>query len=308
MIISKAPYRICIAGGGSDLPEFYENNGGKWISASIDKYITTVIHQGYTDRLILKYSNKIEKVSSIDEVEHPIIKEILFEMSPIPNGTEIVFFSDLQSSSGMGSSGAFSVSLIAALSDFLSRDMDIYEIAEMAYRIERDNLGRKCGKQDPYASVYGGMNLFECDELGIVSAQELSSSFLKNSLFLIPSGILRSSSKVIQNYDMSHIRNKMEAVNETLDLIASENINLFACHVNHDWELKRGSKGVTNDMIDDKIKKIRYIAKAAKISGAGGGGYILAVVDPKDAHEFLEANRDAIQIKIGREGVKTWKL
>ena len=139
MIIVKAPLRISIGGGGTDLPSYYEQFESTFISAAIDKYIYISVHPIFIDDLIIKYS-ELERVMKVDDVRHPIVREAL-KMTGVDKAIEISSFADIPSGTGLGSSGTFTVSLLKALYTYRNRPHTPASLAEDACRIEIEKIG-----------------------------------------------------------------------------------------------------------------------------------------------------------------------
>src|SRR5690348_10902843 len=145
MIITRSPLRISLGGGGTDLPSYYKEHSGFVISAAIDKYVYITLHTTFVDYLIVKYS-KMEKVSNIDDIQHPIIREALRSVSVQPGYLEITSMSDIPAGSGLGSSGSFGTALLYALYTLKQKMVTKKELAEHACHIEIDVLGEPIGK------------------------------------------------------------------------------------------------------------------------------------------------------------------
>ena len=156
MILSKTPFRISFAGGGSDLPEFYRRRTGTVVSTTIDKSMYIAIHPYFHDKIRIKYS-RTEDVSEIAEIEHPLVRECL-RMLNIGCGMEIASFADVPAGTGMGSSSAFTVGLLHALHALAGRSVGPERLAEAACRVEIERVAEPIGKQDQYATAYGGLN------------------------------------------------------------------------------------------------------------------------------------------------------
>src|SRR4030043_585108 len=157
MIITRTPFRVSFAGGGTDLKEFYSQNGyGAVVSAAINKYMYIVIHPYFHDKIRLKYS-KTEDVKNIHEIEHPIIRECLKKVE-IESGIEIASFADVPAGTGLGSSSSFTVGLLNALYAYKGKVVSKERLANEACDIEIERLGEPIGKQDQYASAYGNIN------------------------------------------------------------------------------------------------------------------------------------------------------
>src|SRR6188472_277342 len=160
MIITRSPLRISLGGGGTDLPSYYRNHGGFLIAAAIDKYIYITVHRRFVDGFLLKYSH-LEEVSSIDEIEHPIIREALKLAGVSERNLEIASMADIPAGTGLGSSGSFTTALLKALHALRKNLVHPSELAEQACCIEMEKLREPIGKQDQYISAYGGITCFE---------------------------------------------------------------------------------------------------------------------------------------------------
>ena len=174
MIITRTPLRISIAGGGTDLPSYYRRFGGELISAAVNKYIYVGINHTFSPGYQVKYS-KFEHVDTIDEVQHPIVRESL-RRHAIPPSVEIISLADIPAGTGLGSSGTFSVGLLRAL--YASKRMHVTaeQVAQEACHIEIDLLRHPIGKQDQYIASYGGVTCFEFrpdDSVKIIAARDL---------------------------------------------------------------------------------------------------------------------------------------
>ena len=157
MIITRAPLRISLGGGGTDLPSYYREHSGFVISAAIDKYVYITLHETFSQELLIKYS-QMELVESVDQIKHPIVREALrlADVGPQPY-LEIVSMSDIPAGTGLGSSGSFTVALLRALHAWKKNLIPSQELAEQACRIEIDLLHEPVGKQDQYIASFGGI-------------------------------------------------------------------------------------------------------------------------------------------------------
>ena len=172
MIITRSPLRITLGGGGTDLPSYYLQHEGFLIAAAIDRYIYITIHQTFIDELIVKYS-KLEKVMTLDELEHPIVREALKLVGQSPTGLEITSMADIPAGTGLGSSGSFTTALLKALHALKRNLIHPRELAEQACHIEIDLLKEPIGKQDQYIAAYGGVTCFHFRKDGSVDAAPL---------------------------------------------------------------------------------------------------------------------------------------
>jgi D-glycero-alpha-D-manno-heptose-7-phosphate kinase len=156
MIICRSPLRVSLGGGGTDLPSYYRDHGGFVIAAAIDKYVFITLHETFQKQIIVKYS-KLEKVDTVEEIQHPIVREAVKLVPPTPQHIEITSMSDIPAGTGLGSSGSFTTALLRSLHAWKRDCVDPRELAEQACHIEMDLLGEPVGKQDQYIASYGGL-------------------------------------------------------------------------------------------------------------------------------------------------------
>ena len=160
MIITRSPLRISLGGGGTDLPSYYERHEGFLIAAAIDKYIYLTLHQTFVPELIIKYS-RMERVRSMEEVQHPIIQQALRLLHIDGPYLELTSMADIPAGTGLGSSGSFTTALLKALHTYKKNLVHPQELAEQACHIEIDLLREPIGKQDAYIAAYGGITCFQ---------------------------------------------------------------------------------------------------------------------------------------------------
>src|SRR5260370_4186710 len=159
MIIARSPLRITLGGGGTDLPSYYLRNGGFLIAAAIDKYVYITIHETFIQEIIIKYS-KLERVTDIAQVEHPIVREALRLVGITAMNIEITSMADIPSGTGLGSSGSFTTALLKALHAYKKNLVHPSDLAEQACEVEIGRLREPIGKQDQYIAAYGGLTCF----------------------------------------------------------------------------------------------------------------------------------------------------
>ena len=174
MIITRAPLRITLGGGGTDLPSYYEQFGGFVLSAAISKYIFISVNRTFTPDYFLKYS-ALERVERVEQIEHPIIREVLLAHDIGPS-VELVSMADIPSGTGLGSSGAFTVGLLHAVYAFLRDHVTAGDLADEACAIEIDRLCRAVGRQDQYVAAFGGVKCFDFKPDGQVAVSPLAMS------------------------------------------------------------------------------------------------------------------------------------
>src|SRR6266487_3973433 len=160
MIITRSPLRISLGGGGTDLPSYYREHSGFVVAAAIDKYVYITLHQTFVEDLIIKYSN-MERVRSVDEVQHPLIREALRSAGVGAPHLEITSMADMPAGTGLGSSGSFTTALLKALHTLKKNLIHPRELAEEACHIEIDLLKESIGKQDQYIAAFGGVTCFQ---------------------------------------------------------------------------------------------------------------------------------------------------
>src|SRR2546426_8336400 len=173
MIITRSPLRMPLGGGGTELPSYYRQHGGFLIAAAIDKYVYVTIMRPFVEGIFLKYS-KLEHVETLDEVQHPIIREAIRLLGFKTPQIEITTLADIPAGTGLGSSGSFSTALLKALYAHRRRLLHPNELAELACHIEIDRLGEPVGKQDQYIAAYGGITQFTFGRDDSVTAKPLA--------------------------------------------------------------------------------------------------------------------------------------
>lgn len=291
MIITRAPFRIPLGGGGTDLPSYYEKFGGKLISIAIDKYVSATLNRPITDNLIrLKYSQS-ETIDSVNQIQHPLIKEAL-KLTGVNSSVELSFIADIPAGTGMGSSGSFLVSMLKALHVFKKEEATANQIAEEACLIEIDKLKDPVGKQDQYMAAFGGITQLIIDKKGYVEvihpkiARETLED-LENSLLLFFTGIHRSSSEVLSSQNnaaqkgdktvLESLHFIKEIGEEIVKALKKGDIKGFGKLLNTHWEykLKLSNKVSSNNINSWYQMGIDAGALGGKLIGAGGGGFLL---------------------------------
>ena len=202
MIITRSPLRISLGGGGTDLPSYYEEHSGFLIAAAIDKYVYITLHRTFVQELIVKYS-KLERVKSVDDVEHPIIREALKLVGVDAPYLEISSLADIPAGTGLGSSGSFTTALLKALHSWRMNLVHPAQLAEQACDIEINRLGEPIGKQDQYIAAYGGITCFKFMPDGRVEAWPLKISEetlynLEDNLLLFFTGYSRTAASILK--------------------------------------------------------------------------------------------------------------
>jgi D-glycero-alpha-D-manno-heptose-7-phosphate kinase len=293
MIIARTPLRISIGGGGSDLPSYYERFGSFFISAAIDKYVYIAINKIFTNEYLIRYSSQ-ERVSSFDEIRHPIVREVmkLHRLDPI----EIVSLADIPAGTGLGSSGSFTVCLLRAIYAYKREPVTTSSLAEEACHIEMNLLNEPVGKQDPYIAAYGGITCFDIDRGGRVSVSPLALTDtalhdLEDHLVLFFTGYSRSASELLadqnsksragDNEMIKNLQFVVELGHQIKEALLAGNNRKFAELMHEHWLYKRKrSSGMSNDNINRWYDAAKANgAVGGKLVGAGGGGFLLFYAD-----------------------------
>lgn len=304
MIISRTPFRISFAGGGTDLRSFYAHEPGLVLSTSIDKYLYVIMRRqlGLVEfKYRVNYST-VEFCHTIDEIKHPIVREA-FRMYGIDFPVEVTTFADIPASTGLGSSSAFGVGLVHAIQAMLGRLVTKSQLSTAAAHIEVDLIGRSMGKQDHFASAYGNFNVFSFNPDETVGVEPVFyrpevKRALEQHLLMFYTGLKRDASVVLAAQKRStaekmDVLRAMKAQVAPLREILSSGRNLHDVgRILHEgWELKRSiTPEISNSEIDVCYEKARRAgAIGGKILGAGGGGFLLFFVEPHNHNAVIDA-------------------
>jgi len=287
MIISQTPLRISLSGGGTDLSNYYNPHEGFVVSTAIDKYIYVIVKERFDDLIYVDYSSK-EIVENINDIKHELVREAAL-LTGMTNGFEVMMFADIPSEgSGLGSSSSLTVGLLHAFYSYKGELVTAEQLASEACKIEIEILGRPIGKQDQYIAAYGGLRTFkfckdesvEVNQVEIVSEakRKLGSNLLLffTSTTRKAASILEEQSKnVISKIDFHH--KIKELAYDTLEGLNMLEINRVGDNLHLNWELK---KHLASNVSNPDIDRMHALAMeggalGAKISGAGGGGFLL---------------------------------
>jgi len=305
MIFSRAPLRISLGGGGTDLPSYYREHGGFVVSGAIDKYVYMLTHTVFQRRYRMKYS-EMEEVDEIAKIRHPILRETLLRHWR-GNPLEIASVADVPAGTGMGSSGAYTVCLLKGLAHARRTPLTPGDLAEAACEIEIDVLGEPVGKQDPYVSAHGGICAYSFNEDGtvIVEGLELEPDTLRrlrDHMLLFYTGEARSASKLLADQDKRSKAGESEMIDNlhrtkelgmrSRELLLSGDLDAYAELMHEHWEHKRRrSPGMTDEHIDRMYTLARRSGcLGGKLVGAGGGGFVLVYATrPEDTRQAMAA-------------------
>lgn len=309
MIISRTPFRVSFAGGGSDLPSFYRKSTGAVLSTSIDKYMYIAIHPYFEkNKIQLKYS-KTEQVDSIDDIKHPIFREVL-KMYGV-TGVDLNSIADIPSGTGLGSSSSFTVGLLNAVRAYLGKASSGEKLGELACDVEINRVGSPIGKQDQYAAACGGLNFitFYGDETvnveKIIMKPEKKQELEDNLLMVFVGGehsanaILKNQSAAISDMKKFDTQRHMVKLAYNLkDSLENNNIDDFGRILHENWLLKKSlTSGISTGIVDEMYNKgIEAGALGGKLLGAGGAGFILFYCPKSRQQEFRERMGDITEL------------
>ena len=300
MIIVQTPLRVSLFGGGTDFPAFFREEGGCVLTTAIDKYIFVTIKRRF-DRLLRIGYTHTEMVDSVDEIQHELIRESL-RTTGVADGIEITTMADIPSAgSGLGSSSAVTVGALHALYTYRGEIIPAERLAREACQIEIETLGKPIGVQDQYIAALGGLRFLEFKTDGSVAAERLdldeeTRRRLGASLLLFFTGVTRQSDTILTEQrsniqDRRPILRQMKqlAIQARTDLVAGRLEDLGAL-LHEGWELKkRMASQVSNGSVDDLYLAARRAgALGGKLTGAGGGGFMVLVCPP-DRHDSVRA-------------------
>jgi D-glycero-alpha-D-manno-heptose-7-phosphate kinase len=322
MLITRSPLRISLGGGGTDLPSYYRDHGGYLISAAIDKYVYVTVSRPFIEGVILKYS-QIEKVDTVDAIEHPIIREAFRMMKITDLQHEITTLADIPAGTGLGSSGSFTTALLKALYSFERRLLLPGDLARLACELEIERLNQPVGKQDQYIAAYGGITAFEFAKDGEVHAEPLAMAQttlheLEDHLLLFFTGFSRSASEILKDQDQrtkQSDNSMVEGLHYVKELgrrskqaLESNQPALFGEIMHEHWENKRKrSKGMSNPKIDEWYELGRQAgAIGGKLVGAGGGGFLMfyAPEPMKVRQAMVNAGLEEVRFRFDFDGTR----
>jgi len=321
MIITQTPLRIGLLGGGTDLPDYYREHGGRVLNCAIDKYIYVIVKERFDDRIYINYSQK-EIVDSVDDIQHELVRETM-RLTGVTRGVEITTLADVPSEgSGLGSSSAVTVGLLQALWTHKGESRTSDQLAAEACRVELEVLERPMGVQDAYFSALGGMRkfVFGPDDPDRIHWRRLDLpqervSQLSNNLLLFYTHRTRKSSSIL-GVQLQNIPDRMSILDQLRELahegarcLETGDFDRFGHLLHEGWVLKtKMADGITDKGIDEIYESAREAgALGGKLAGAGGGGFLvlycpLAVQDAVRAR--LNGAVRELPFRFERDGTK----
>jgi D-glycero-alpha-D-manno-heptose-7-phosphate kinase len=302
MIIVQTPLRISLFGGGTDFPSFFKSEGGCVLTTAIDKYIFVTIKKRFDQKLRIGYT-RTEMVDSVDMIQHELIREALLKTG-IDKGVEVTTIGDIpEAGSGLGSSSTVTVGALQAMYTYNGEIVGAERLAREACEIEIDTLERPIGIQDQYIAAYGGFRLMEFHPDQSVSTQRVIMDKnqvrkLNESLMLFYTGVTRKSSTILEeqktniNHRLAILRQIKQMAYDAKRELECGNVDAIGEMLHDSWILKRElASQITNETINDLYTAARKAgAIGGKITGAGGGGFLLLFCP----YERQDAVREAL--------------
>ncbi len=310
MIITQTPLRVGLVGGGTDLPSYYREHGGTVLNCAIDKYVYVIVKQRFDDDIYVNYSKK-EIVSRVEDLEHDLVREAL-HMAGVRTGVEITTLADIPSAgSGLGSSSSVTVGLLQALFAYRGRQLSADELADRACTIEIDRCGKPIGKQDQYIAALGGVQELRFGPGDRVVADEVVLSSprrreLQQGMLLFYTGLTRSADTILKEQN-ANVGNSLSQLHQLRDLAAyasaalrSGDVAAVGTALRQSWDIKRAlASGVSNRQIETAIEMaLEAGASGAKVTGAGGGGFLLVMCPGERQNAVRERLHDMQELPI----------
>ncbi|MDF2940363.1 MAG: D-glycero-D-manno-heptose 1-phosphate kinase [Gammaproteobacteria bacterium] len=338
---SRAPLRLGLAGGGTDVSPYPEEYGGYVLNVTIDKFAYATIAMRNDQKIVLRASDQgiewegqakpvIEEAPKALQLMMGVYNRIVADYNQgKAMAVSITTHSEAPPGSGLGSSSTMVVALVQAFAELLDLPLGEYEVAHLAYQIEREDLALAGGRQDQYAAAFGGINFMEfyAEDRVIVNPLRVKPwiiSELESQLLLFYTGVSRESAKIIEEQTTNVIEHKKAPI-EALSKIKEEAVHmkeailkgdfkLLAKSLNLSWQAKRQmASKISNEHIDSIYEAaINAGAYAGKVSGAGGGGFMMFLVDPSLKPEVMKAlnayNGQVITCTVTEQGVQSWRI
>lgn len=320
MIVSRTPLRVSFVGGGSDIEDFYRHAPGAVVTTAIRKYIYITVNRKFDSRIRASYS-VTEMVDSVDELRHELIRECLRQVN-IDGAIEITSISDIPSQgTGLGSSSSYTVGLLKALYAYRNLHVGAERLAREACDIEIKRCRKPIGKQDQYVAAYGGLQFMQMNPDGSVFVDPIVCSIgtrqrLESALLLLYTGMTRSANPILaeqrRNLSKRSYRDAMahmvRLAFQLRDALTANDLTAFGEILHEGWVVKRGmAEGTTTPQIDQWYAGARANgAIGGKISGAGGGGFLLLYADPEDHPRICQALPELrpVSIRFEPQGTK----
>jgi D-glycero-alpha-D-manno-heptose-7-phosphate kinase len=310
MIITQTPLRIGLLGGGTDLPSYYRQHGGRVLNCALDKYVYVIVKQRFDDDIYVNYSRK-EIVSRVGDLDHELVREAM-RLTGVSKGVEITTLADIPSSgSGLGSSSAVTVGLLHALSAYQGQQVSASQLAEWACMIEIERCGKPIGKQDQYIAAFGGIRDIRFGPGEEVRPEEVvlpaaDRRALQQQIMLFYTGVTRSAGPILaeQNANVETTRPQLDLLRDlagfAVDRLRDGDVAAIGPAIRESWEAKRKlAAGVSNDRIDQAVARaLGAGATGVKVTGAGGGGFLLVICPVERQRSVRESLVDMRELPV----------
>jgi D-glycero-alpha-D-manno-heptose-7-phosphate kinase len=304
MIISQTPLRISLFGGGTDFYDYYSKHEGVVISTTIDKYIFVIVNERFDDNIVVNYTQK-EKVSSVSEIKHELVREALIKTG-VEKSVEITMIADIPAEgSGMGSSSSLTVGLLNALYAFQGIQVTAARLAEEACDIEINICKKPIGKQDQYIAAFGGLcevvfNKNDEIEVNRITISDNNKRRLEKNLHLFFTGITRKSSEILteQKEKIGSNINELESLKafalRSKEHLLGNEFDKIGELLHESWLVKKNlSSNISNEQIDEMYHNaLDAGAMGGKVLGAGGGGFLLVYCKAENHEELKNKFKD----------------
>jgi D-glycero-alpha-D-manno-heptose-7-phosphate kinase len=306
MIIVQTPLRISLFGGGTDFPDFFNNEGGCVLSSAINKYIFVIVKERFDDMLRIGYT-RTEIVHDIDSISHELIREAL-RRTGVRKGVEIITMGDIPAGSGLGSSSTVTVGALNALYTYNNTQVSASQLAKDACDIEVSVLKKPIGYQDQYIAALGGFRLIEFNCDGRVTSKLVDLDIeiqrrLSESMLLFFSGITRKAETILTEQKanirmrLPILRRLKEMAYQSLEALCTGQVDDIGHLLHESWQLKKQlAPGIANNQMEEAYEAaIKAGAYGGKIAGAGGGGCLLLYCPPakrEDVRSVLSELRE----------------
>jgi len=317
MIIVQTPLRISFFGGGTDFEGFYLNHGGAVLSSAIDKYVFVIVEKRFDDAIVLSYTKR-EKVENVDQIQHDLIREAM-KIVGIEKGIDITTLADIPAEgTGLGSSSSITVALLHALYVYKNELKTAKELAEKACSIEINILKKSIGKQDQYIAAFGNTRFITFNNKVTVKSIKISPDNkrrLNENLMLFFTGVTRKSEDILRE-QKENIDSKLTILKDMKSLVYEGKFTLengylddFGELLDHNWLLKKQlASKVTNNEVDSIYQEaLKCGAIGGKITGAGGGGFLLLYVPTREKQDGVRQSLRGLRelpFKLEEEGTK----
>jgi D-glycero-alpha-D-manno-heptose-7-phosphate kinase len=322
MIISRSPLRVSLGGGGTDLASYYQDHEGFLVAAAIDRYVFVTANRRFSKGFLIKYS-KLEEVSRVEDIRHPIIRESLRLLGLDSPDLEITTLADIPAGTGLGSSGSFTTALLKTLHVYNRTNIAPVTLAEMACDIEINRLGEPVGKQDQYIAACGGITCFTFHRDHSVTVEPLRISnetlfSLEDNLMLFFTGYSRSAGSILKDQKDRSLANDPKMLEnlhfvkeiglQSRAALESGDVERFGRLMHEHWEhKKKRSAGMSNPQIDAWYDLgMANGALGGKVVGAGGGGFLMFLAHDRARlrQAMFQAGLQEIRFHFDFEGTK----